>query len=51
MDELEAFAEQMRRYIEETFAEQPALRQFNLEILEQELARVRREEAELAAKH
>lgn len=45
MDELERFAEQMRRYIEETFADHPALREFNLEVLEQEVERARREGA------
>lgn len=46
MDDLDRFAEAMRAYIEGTFADSPRLRDFNLEILEQEVARVRREEAE-----
>jgi len=48
VDELDRFVDDMRRYIEETFADQPKLRDLNLEILEYEVARVRREEAELA---
>lgn len=52
MDEVDRFAAEMLRYIEATFADQPELRDLNLQILEQEVARVRREdEALVAAKH
>lgn len=48
MEELGRFVEDMRLYIEETFADQPKLRDWNLAILEHEVARVRREEADFA---
>lgn len=48
MDDLDRFVEEMRRYIEETFAHKPKLRDWNLEILKYEVDRVRREEAEFA---
>jgi hypothetical protein len=48
VDDLDRLVDEMRRYIEETFADQPELRDWNLEILKYEVDRVRREDAELA---
>lgn len=48
MDELDRLATEMRRYIEATFADQPERRDLNLQILDQEVARVRREDGSVA---
>lgn len=39
----------MRRYIEATFSDKPELRDLNLQFLEQEVARVRREDEAMAS--
>lgn len=51
MDELERFTEEMRRYIQQSFADQSELRDLHLQILEHEIARVRREDEAATTVH
>jgi hypothetical protein len=48
MDMLDQFAAELRQQIENDFADNPELRDLWLRVTEQEVERVRREDAELA---